>query len=165
MTSASRHGSPPTIDRQSSESIKESVIIPGDLIHCDVGFYYLGLATDVQRNLYVRRPGEEDAPQGLLAALRDGNRLQDIHAEEMSLGRTGNEMLKSIIDNAKAEGITPSVYTHPIGVHGHATGPIIGLWDRQQGVPRTGEYELHNDTCYAIELNVKNLHPSGVEQM
>jgi hypothetical protein len=67
--------------------------------------------------------------------------------------------LKSIIDRAKVEGITPSVYTHPIGVHGHAAGPIIGLWDRQQGVSGTGEYELHNDTCYAIELNVKKPAP------
>jgi hypothetical protein len=150
---------PPTIDRQNGEGIKGNVIVPGDLIHCDVGFYYLGLATDVQRNLYIRKPGEEEVPPGILAALRDGNRLQDIHTEEMKLGRTGNEILKSIIDRAKVEGITPSVYTHPIGVHGHAAGPIIGLWDRQQGVSGTGEYELHNDTCYAIELNVKKPAP------
>jgi hypothetical protein len=47
------------------------------------------------------------------------------------------------------------IYTHPIGDHGHAAGPTIGLWDGQDGVPGRGDYELFDDTCYSIELNVK----------
>lgn len=150
---------PPSISKQSAEPNKTNMIMPGDMLHCDVGFNYLGLCTDVQRLAYVLKPGEVDAPEGLKAGLKDGNRLQDIHAEEMVAGRDGNEILKNTLDRSKAEGIIPSVYTHPIGVHGHAAGPIIGLWDRQGGVPGRGDYKLYDDTCYSIELNVKKAVP------
>jgi hypothetical protein len=138
---------------------RRKVIQPGDLLHCDMGFYYLGLATDQQQNAYVLKPGETDAPEGLKVALTEGNRLQDIHAEAMVAGRSGNEILKVALDQAKAEGLKASIYTHPLGYHGHAAGPTIGLWDRQEGVPGRGDYELFDDTCYAIELNVVKAIP------
>jgi len=143
------------VDQKHDKKEKRTLIRPGDLLHCDVGFYYLGLATDIQQNAYVLRSDENDAPEGLKAALADGNRLQDIHAEMMVAGRTGNEILKAALEKAKSEGINPSIYTHPLGFHGHAAGPTIGLWDRQEGVTGRGDYELFDDTCYAIELNVK----------
>ncbi|MFH2111983.1 MAG: M24 family metallopeptidase [Candidatus Bathyarchaeota archaeon] len=138
---------------------KRTLIKRGDLLHCDIGFYYLGLATDIQQNAYVLKPGETDAPQGLKDALADANRLQDHHAEAMRTGRTGNETLRLTLENAKKEGIKPSVYTHPIGVHGHAAGPPVGLWDQQDGVPGRGDHPLYPDTCYAIELNAKRQVP------
>jgi Xaa-Pro aminopeptidase len=151
---------PPTVDLQAPDQpydkpAKRSLIEPGDLLHCDIGFYYLGLATDVQRNVYVLKHSECDAPEGLKTALRDGNRLQDILSEEMVIGRTGNLVLKRAREKAISEGIVPSIYTHPLGTHGHAAGTTIGLWDKQEGVPGTGDYPLHSDTCYAIELNAK----------
>lgn len=154
----------PTVDLQAPDqpfdkAAGRKLIRPGDLLHCDVGFYYLGLATDVQRNCYILKPGEDDAPQGLKDVLRDANRLQDIHSEEMIVGGTGNEILKATRERATTEGIDPSVYTHPLGYHGHAAGPTIGLWDKQDGVPGPGDYELHNNTCYAIELNAKRQVP------
>lgn len=138
---------------QSDEDLR-NVILPGDLLHCDMGFYYLGLATDQQQHAYVLMPNESDAPQGLKDALLDGNRLQDIHMQEMKIGRTGNEVLKTVLDQAQTEGIQPQVYSHPLGYHGHAAGPTIGLWDRQEGVPGNGDYELFDDTVYSIELNI-----------
>ena len=54
---------------------------------------------------------------------------------------------------AIAEGIKPSIYTHPIGYHGHAAGTTLGMWDLQGGVPITGDYPLHLNTAYSIELN------------
>ena len=139
------------------------VIKHGDLLHCDIGFKYLGLCTDVQENAYVLKPGEVEAPEGLRKALSEGNRLQDIHAEAMVAGRTGNEILKIALERAKSEGLNPSIYTHPIGFHGHAAGPIIGLWDHQEGVPGRGDYELFEDTCHSIELNVKSVVPEWGE--
>jgi Xaa-Pro aminopeptidase len=134
-----------------------TLIQPGDLLHCDVGFYYLGLATDQQQNAYVLKPGETDAPAGLKAALAAGNRVQDIHMEAMAVGKTGNQVLREALERAKAEGLTPSIYSHPLGYHGHAAGPTIGLWDQQGGVPGKGDYEIFDDTCYSIELNA--VHP------
>ncbi len=150
----------PTIDIQApGQSYADSknprqTILPGDLLHCDMGFHYLGLATDQQQHAYVLRPGETEAPPGLRAALAAGNHLQDIHLAQMQIGRSGNAVLAAALEQAKAEGIRPQIYTHPLGYHGHAAGPIIGLWDRQEGVPGSGEYPLFDDTVYSIELNI-----------
>ncbi len=136
-----------------------TLIQPGDLLHCDVGFYYLGLATDHQQHAYILRPGETDAPRGLKSALLDGNRLQDILMEEMQVGRTGNEVLKESLERAALQGLKGQIYSHPLGYHGHAAGPTIGLWDHQEGVPGNGDYELFDETCYSIELNIKKAVP------
>jgi len=132
---------------------KNTVIRRGDLLHCDIGIVYLGLCTDTQQNAYVCKIGEEDAPKGLKEALRLGNRLQDIVIAEHKFGRAGNEVLKSSLQKAKAEGLNPSVYCHPLGIHGHAAGFVVGLWNRQDGVPVRGDYPLYYNTCYAIEMN------------
>lgn len=132
-----------------------SVIHRGDLLHCDIGINYLRLNTDTQQHAYVLGAGESDAPQGLKAALARGNRLQDILLEEMKEGLTGNQVLAAALKRAKDEGLKPSIYSHPLGVHGHAAGPTIGLWDRQDGVPGAGDYPLYRDTVYSIELNVR----------
>jgi peptidase M24-like protein len=150
----------PTVEIQApgqrfDDEEKRKVIQPGDLLHCDVGFYYLGLATDQQQHAYIPKPGESDAPQGLKLALCEGNRLQDILLEEMQVGRSGNEVLQTALQRASAEGLNPQIYTHALGYHGHAAGPTIGLWDQQQGVPGKGDYELFDETAYAIELNIK----------
>lgn len=148
------------------EKVSGSTIIePGDLLWCDVGLTYLGLCTDTQQNAYVLRIGETDAPQGLKDALAAGNRLQDIHAENMEAGRSGNVILDGILTTARSEGINAMVYTHPIGYHGHGAGPTIGLWDMQGGVPGRGEYELFADTCHSMELNIKFPVPEWGNQL
>jgi len=150
----------PTVDIQAPgvewrQEGARKVIMPGDLLHCDVGLQYLGLCTDTQQHAYVLKLGETDAPDGLKAALASGNRLQDILAEEYAEGQSGNQILAASLTRAREEGLTPSIYTHPIGYHGHAAGPTIGLWDQQEGVPGRGDYELFADTCYAMELNIR----------
>ncbi|HLM69454.1 MAG TPA: M24 family metallopeptidase, partial [Longimicrobium sp.] len=128
------------------------VIRRGDVLHCDFGITALGLNTDTQHMGYVLRPGETDAPAGLRAALARGNRLQDILLEEMRPGRTGNQVLAAARARMRAEGIDGTIYTHPIGAHGHGAGPLIGLWDRQEGVPGRGDVPLRPNTWFSIEL-------------
>lgn len=141
------------------------LIQPGDLLWCDMGFIYMGLATDHQQNAYVLRPNESDAPQGLKDALAIGNRLQDIHLEAMTVGRTGNEVLAATLQQATAENITAQVYSHPIGYHGHAAGPTIGLWDQQGGVSGRGDYPIYDRTAYSIELNIRQPIPEWENQI
>lgn len=136
-----------------------AVIEPGDLVHCDVGLSSLGLRTDTQRDGYVLRPGEAHAPEGLRAALRDANRMQDLTTAALAVGRTGNEVLATARAAAAAEGIDADVYSHPVGFHGHGAGPAIGLWDDQGGVPGAGDYPVHEDTVYALELAVRRSVP------
>jgi Xaa-Pro aminopeptidase len=130
------------------------VIQPGDLLHVDFGITYLRLNTDTQQHAYVLKPDEKDAPDFLKKALGRGNKLQDILTQGFAAGKTGNQLLAESRKQAIAQGLTPSIYTHPIGYHGHAAGTTIGMWDMQNGVPDTGDYPLHVNTAYSIELNV-----------
>jgi hypothetical protein len=132
---------------------KDDIIRRGDLLHVDFGISYLRLNSDVQEHAYLLLPNETAVPAELAAAFSKTNRLQDILTSSFKTGRTGNEILAASIQQAKAEGIQPSIYTHPIGFHGHAAGTTIGMWDMQQGVPGTGDYALRPNTCYSIELN------------
>jgi Xaa-Pro aminopeptidase len=134
-------------------------ILPGDLIHVDFGITYLGLNTDTQHHAYVLRPGETDAPAGLKAGLAAVNRLTDILTANFRLGATGNEVLARTREQALAAGLVPSIYTHPLGFHGHAAGPSVGMWDNQNGVPGTGDYGVQADTAWSIELNVTHSVP------
>ncbi|HEU0012998.1 MAG TPA: M24 family metallopeptidase [Longimicrobium sp.] len=135
------------------------VIRRGDLLHTDFGITALGLNTDTQHMGYVLREGETDAPAGLYAALRRGNRLQDLLLEEMRPGRTGNQVLAATLARMREEGIDGTVYTHPVGDHGHGAGPLIGLWDRQEGVPGRGEVALRPSTWFSIELQATSPVP------
>ena len=139
--------------------LKEDVIRHGDLLHVDFGITYLRLNTDVQQMAYVLNPDETDVPASLKKAFAHANRLQDILTTQFKTGKTGNEMLAAALTQAKLEGITPSIYTHPLGLHGHAAGPTIGLWDKQDGVPGSGDYPLFPRTAFSIELNAASKIP------
>ena len=144
----------PSVEIQRRESNeKDAIIRRGDLLHVDFGISYLRLNSDVQEHAYVLLPNEKTAPAELVAAFNKTNRLQDILTSNFKTGRTGNEILAASLNQAKAEGIQPSIYTHPIGFHGHAAGTTIGMWDMQQGVPGSGDYAMRPNTCYSIELN------------
>jgi Xaa-Pro aminopeptidase len=139
----------------SSDPAQSRVIGPGDLLRCDIGVTYMGLCSDVQETAYVLREGESDAPRGLRDAFARGNRLQDILAGEFKEGRTGNEILAAALKKAGSEGLGAVIYSHPVGYNGHGAGPRIGLSDMQDGVPGIGDYPLHLNTVYAIELGVQ----------
>lgn len=139
--------------------LHDVVIEEGDLLHTDMGLTYLRLNTDSQRLAYVPHPGETEIPAGILAGFAQGNRFQDIVREQFVEGRSGNEIFFAAMEQAKAEGIRAMLYTHPIGFYGHGTGPNIGLYDNQGFVPGSGEWKLHNNTCYALELNVTEAIP------
>ena len=154
----------PTIDVQRSDESdlyafdgksKFDVILPGDLVHCDFGITYLGLNTDCQELAYVLKRGEKNAPDYLNQALAEGNQLQDIFTGFFKQGRTGNETLKLALEEATRQGLKPQIYTHPLGLYGHSAGTTYGMWDAQEGVPGSGDWPLHTNTVYAIELNTK----------
>ena len=128
------------------------VIQRGDVLHCDFGITALRLNTDTQHMGYVLRDGETSVPAGLMKALAVSNRLQEIVVAELSPGRTGNEVLRASLARARAEGIDGTVYSHPIGMHGHGAGPLIGLWDYQDGVPGRGDARVIPNMWFSVEL-------------
>lgn len=140
----------PASAKPGSETIQE-----GDVLHVDIGISYLGLNSDVQQHAYVLKRGETDVPTGIKKAFANANRTQDILLKQFKSGVTGNMILKASLEQATKEGIKATIYTHPIGAHGHAAGPAIGMWDMQSGVPGAGEYPLFPNTAYSIELNAE----------
>jgi hypothetical protein len=128
------------------------VIERGDVLHVDFGIAAMRLNTDTQHMGYVLREGETDVPAGIKKAMANANRLQEILTERMQPGRSGNEVLQDALAQMKKEKINGTIYTHPIGDHGHGAGPLIGLWDRQQGVPGRGDVLILPNTWFSIEL-------------
>jgi len=151
--------------RSFSKRPKDEVIIPGDLLHVDIGITYLRLNTDIQQHAYILRPGEKELPADLQKAFEKANRLQDILTSNFVKGRTGNQILAASLAQAKKEGIKASIYTHPLGFHGHAAGPTIGMWDQQGGVPGSGDFPLNDNTAYSIELNAATFIPEWKKEI
>ena len=131
---------------------QQNIFHKGDMIHIDFGISYLDLQTDTQQNAYILKDDETTVPDYLVAALHKGNELQDILTSNFQVGRTGNEILRRTREQAVSAGIGPIIYTHPIGLHGHAAGTTIGMWDKQDGVPGSGDYKMNPNTAYSIEL-------------
>lgn len=141
------------IQRKGAESMLEGneVIRPGDLLWTDFGITYLRLNTDTQHLAYVLKPGESEAPAGLRQGLANSNKVQDALLRQFVVGRSGNEALARARAEAKVAGLNPSIYSHPIGFHGHGAGPSIGFWDNQNADPR-GDAAIHANTAWSIEL-------------
>ncbi len=138
---------------------EDPVIQRGDVLHCDFGITALRLNTDTQHMGYVLREGETDVPAGLKQALAHSNRLQDLVLEELHPGRTGNEVLRTVLGRMRQEGLDGSVYSHPVGLNGHGAGALVGLWDRQEGVPGNGDHTLIPSMWYSVELQVTSPVP------
>ena len=128
------------------------VIQKGDVLHVDFGITAMRLNTDTQHMGYVLRDGETTVPPGIAAALKNTNRLQEIVMGELRTGRSGNQILAAALKRMRSEKIDGTVYSHPIGDHGHAAGPLIGLWDRQEGVPGRGDVTVIPNSWFSIEL-------------
>jgi len=134
----------------------DKVIRRGDLLHCDVGIVYLDLCTDMQWHAYVCHIGEENAPVGLVQALNRANQLGNIFRGEFKLGRSGLEIVRSAMKKGDAAGLRPSIYSHPVGLHGHAAGPPMDArppGNVPEGNDQRGQYPLHYNTVYAIEYS------------
>lgn len=151
----------PSVDVQrKGDSLEENPVIQrGDVLHCDYGLTLMRLNTDTQHMGYVLREGESSVPEGLVQALKNSNRMQDLVLANMKVGKMGNEILLETLAQMKAEGIEGTLYTHPIGEHGHGAGPLIGLWDRQQGVPGRGDVPVLANTWFSVELQATTAVP------
>jgi len=143
----------------------DPVIQKGDVLHCDFGITAMRLNTDTQHMGYVLKDGESEVPAGLRAALATTNRLQDIVFSEIRAGRSGNEVLLSSRQRMTRDSIVGTIYSHPIGMHGHGAGPLIGLWDYQDGVPGRGDHQMQPGTWFSIELQSASKVPEWGNQV
>jgi hypothetical protein len=132
------------------------VILPGDLVHLDLGIAYLELATDYQRMAYVAHPGETAPPPGLVKALAAANRLQDLLLEEARAGRPGFEVHAAAMARAGAEGLSAMIYSHSVGNLGHFVGAAIGAFRPGARPSLRASLPLRAGAYTAVELNTRS---------
>ncbi len=131
----------------------------GDIIHLDCGFDYLGFASDWQKVAYLLRDGEDDVPEGLKTALANANQIHEAFASEPRPGMSGWEATLAIA--AKLEGVDflPSLYSHPIGYHGHALGPSINARNMDLSSPPSRDSYLRDGAYRSIEFSATTAIP------
>ena len=131
----------------------------GDIIHLDCGFDYIGFASDWQKVAYILREGEDDVPEGLKAALRNANLVHEAFASEPRPGMTGWEATLAIAARLEGVDFLPSLYSHPIGYHGHALGPNINARDMDLSSPPERDSRLRNGAYRSIEFSATSAVP------
>ncbi|MBM7584053.1 Xaa-Pro aminopeptidase [Bacillus pakistanensis] len=153
----------PTVDIQREgekrDRLEGVTILPGDVIHLDFGIRYLGLTTDTQQLAYVLKQGEKKPPRGLNEGLKTALHLEEIIEEQFIAGCSGNDIFSGSMEKAKELGIKAMIYSHPLGYHCHGAGPLIGLYDQQNEIQGRGELPIEDNTCYAMEFNIRKFVP------
>ncbi|WP_044022163.1 M24 family metallopeptidase [Bacillus sp. SG-1] len=153
----------PTVDIQRQgcveDRLEDTIILPGDIVHLDFGIHYLGLATDTQQLAYVLKKGENEPPEGLSRAFENALRFADIVTGFIETGKSGNDVFVNSIKAAEEGNLRAMLYSHPLGTHCHGAGPYIGLYDKQEEIPGRGELLIQDNTCYALEFNVRTYIP------
>jgi Xaa-Pro aminopeptidase len=138
----------------------DQILRAGDLIHCDVGITYLRLTSDHQQWAYLLRSGEKEAPPGIQHLMAEANRLQSVFMSQFEAGRSGNEMLRDILSQARQVGIpNPRVYSHSLGLYLHEPGPLIGLPWEQERCEGRGDVRLTHNQAFTMELSVRQAVP------
>ena len=135
------------------------VFQPGDIIHLDCGFDYLGFASDWQKVAYILRDGEDDVPEGLKTALRNANLVHEAFASEPRPGMSGWEATLAIAARLDGVDFLPSLYSHPIGYHGHALGPSINARNMDLSSPPTRDSYLRDGAYRSIEFSATTAIP------
>jgi len=131
----------------------------GDIIHLDCGFDYLGFASDWQKVAYILRDGETDVPDGLRRALANANRVHEAFASAPRPGMSGWAATLAIAEALGDVDFLPSLYSHPIGFHGHALGPSINARDLDLSSPPERDSELRLGSYRSIEFSATTAVP------
>jgi hypothetical protein len=157
-----------TIHRQGeSEGLSTAanpVILPGDIIHVDFGVRLMGLVTDQQHLVYVLRPGETAAPEGLQEAFRQSAQVAEIYAEELKPGTSGTDVKLNVERRAKSEGIDASVYGHTQGNWVHGVGArTVYDWPDRYGIFAVKPVKTRE--FWSIEFNTLSAIPEWGGQL
>lgn len=139
---------------------ESTVIRRGDVVHLDFGITVMGFDTDWQKMAYVLRPGEQDVPAGLKAAMKNSNTLQDVLMKTYSRpGALVSDVYDSTMAEMKRRGITAQIYSHPIGNQGHGLGAAIDFRSAQRPELGASGKRLRKGSYISIELNTRTPVP------
>jgi hypothetical protein len=140
------------------------IILPGDIIHIDFGVRLMGLVTDQQHLVYVLRPAETEAPEGLQEAFRQSARVAQIYADELRPGTSGTDVKFNVERRAKDDGIDALIYGHTQGnwVHGVGARTVFD-WPDRYGI--FAEKPVKTREFWSIEFRTLTAVPEWGGQM
>jgi Xaa-Pro aminopeptidase len=147
-------------------SATDNPLTPGDLMHVDLGVYVDGYVSDMQRTWYLRKPGEDVAPEAVQKGFKVIVKAIEACGKALKPGVKGKK-----IDSIARKIITkagfpeyPHGLGHQIGRHVHDGGAMLGpAWARYR---RTPFYPLEAGMIFTLEpsLNVPGHGGVGLEE-
>jgi Xaa-Pro aminopeptidase len=141
-------------------SPESTVIQRGDVVHLDFGITAMGLNTDWQKNAYVLKAGEKDAPSGLKQAFRNTMVLQDaLMLRHSRPGRPAGDVYNDTMKEMKELGVEAMIYSHPLGNQGHALGASIDFRVAHRPESMSTAKTLRLGSYISIELNSRTAIP------
>lgn len=146
--------------------VSDNKICHHDLVHVDMGVFYKGYASDLQRTWFFLKDNEDKAPDIVLKGFYT---IRDAIAEagkELKPMRKGVEIdeiaRKKVIDSGFEE--YPHALGHQLGRFVHDGGALLGpLWERYKKTPLM---EIKTNQVFTLEpsLKVTNHGAIGLEE-
>jgi len=132
----------------------EIALAPGHLVHMDFGVRQDAYCSDIQRVIYLLRPGEVEPPEPVRRGFAVVRAAVEAAVAAMRPGVTGLE-----VDAAARRVVTDAGYPeykyatgHGLGRNAHDGGPLLGpLWERYGDTPRR---TLEAGHVYTVEPGV-----------
>ena len=110
---------------------------------------------------YILWEGETDVPDGLKTALRNANIVHEAFIAAPRPGMTGWEATLAIAALLEGVDFLPSLYSHPIGYHGHVLGPAINARDMDLSSPPEWNSHLRDGFYRSIEFSATTAIPES----
>ena len=147
-------------------SATDNPLTPGDLMHVDLGVMVGGYASDMQRTWYLRRPGEDVAPEAVQKGFKTIVKAIEACGKALKPSVKGKKIdsiaRKMIVKAGYPE--YPHGLGHQIGRNVHDGGAMLGpAWARYG---RTPFYPLEAGMIFTLEpsLNVPGHGGVGLEE-
>jgi len=105
--------------------LSKIVLQPGDFIDVNFGVDYLGYCSDINRQVYLLRPGEREAPGEIQKLFQISQKCQEQLKNNMKAGLTGAEVNANTMKWYRDQGFKCRIYAHSIGNTVHGIGPFI----------------------------------------